>query len=69
MPIVFTVGFLWSPSGLVLYWLCSNLFAIAQQVLTNRIIGPPTVRAARPAAERIVKRRPATERASTDQAR
>ncbi|HET9370926.1 MAG TPA: membrane protein insertase YidC [Vicinamibacterales bacterium] len=43
MPIVFTVSFLWFPSGLVIYWLTSNLMAIAQQYLTNRIIGAPTV--------------------------
>jgi YidC/Oxa1 family membrane protein insertase len=43
MPIVFTVSFLWFPSGLVIYWLTSNLMAIAQQYLTNRIIGAPAV--------------------------
>jgi len=42
MPIVFTVSFLWAPSGLVLYWLMSNLLAIGQQTLTNRLIGTPT---------------------------
>ncbi len=31
MPIIFTVMFLWFPSGLVLYWLTNNLFSIAQQ--------------------------------------
>jgi YidC/Oxa1 family membrane protein insertase len=31
MPIVFTVFFLWFPAGLVLYWLVSNIFNIAQQ--------------------------------------
>lgn len=31
MPVVFTVFFLWFPSGLVLYWLVGNLVAIAQQ--------------------------------------
>ena len=41
MPIAFTFGFLWAPSGLVLYWLMSNLMAIGQQYVTNRIIGPP----------------------------
>jgi YidC/Oxa1 family membrane protein insertase len=42
MPIIFTVTSLWFPSGLVLYWLVSNLLAIGQQFLTNRIIGAPT---------------------------
>lgn len=31
MPVIFTVFFLWFPSGLVLYWLTSNLITIAQQ--------------------------------------
>lgn len=31
MPLVFTVFFLFFPSGLVLYWLVSNLITIAQQ--------------------------------------
>ncbi|OOS00802.1 membrane protein insertase YidC [Haemophilus paracuniculus] len=31
MPVMFTVFFLWFPSGLVLYWLTSNLITIAQQ--------------------------------------
>ena len=31
MPIIFTVFFLWFPSGLVLYYIVSNLFTIAQQ--------------------------------------
>ena len=53
MPLIFMVFFLWAPSGVVLYWLISNLWGIGQQVLTNRLIGPPNVR--RPAAERKVK--------------
>ncbi len=50
MPLMFMVMFLWAPSGLVLYWLVSNLFAISQQYLTNRIIGGPPV--ARPSVAR-----------------
>jgi YidC/Oxa1 family membrane protein insertase len=53
MPLIFMVFFLWAPSGVVLYWLISNLWGIGQQYLTNRLIGPPNVR--RPAAERKVK--------------
>jgi YidC/Oxa1 family membrane protein insertase len=45
MPVVFTTMFLWAPSGLVIYWLMSNLMAIGQQYVTNRLIGgpPPTL--------------------------
>ncbi|UXM82543.1 membrane protein insertase YidC [Shewanella seohaensis] len=31
MPVIFTVFFLWFPSGLVLYWLVGNIVAITQQ--------------------------------------
>ena len=57
MPVVFTFMFLWAPSGLVLYWLTSNVVGIGQQVLTNRIIGPPRIRTIRPPAERRVKQK------------
>jgi YidC/Oxa1 family membrane protein insertase len=56
MPVVFTFMFLYAPSGLVLYWLVSNVWAIGQQEVTNRLIGPPVVRVVRPPAERRVKR-------------
>ncbi|MEI6668203.1 MAG: membrane protein insertase YidC [Acidobacteriota bacterium] len=56
MPIVFTGMFLWAPSGLVIYWFFSNLLAILQQVITNKIIGPPVVRVIRPPAERKMKK-------------
>jgi YidC/Oxa1 family membrane protein insertase len=55
MPVMFTVFFLWVPSGLVVYWLLSNVWTIGQQFLTNKLIGPPQVQAVRPAAERRVK--------------
>jgi YidC/Oxa1 family membrane protein insertase len=48
MPIIFTAMFLWAPSGLVVYWFVSNLLAIGQQYLTNRMIGPPPRPAAPP---------------------
>ena len=51
MPVVFTFMFLGLPSGLVLYWLTSNVLGIGQQVLTNKISGPPKVRMVRPPAE------------------
>jgi len=56
MPIMFTFMFLWAPSGLVIYWLVSNVWAIGQQYLTNYMIGPPRARAARPPGERRVKK-------------
>ena len=38
LPVVFTVFFLWFPSGLVLYWLVNNILSIAQQwVITWKI--------------------------------
>jgi YidC/Oxa1 family membrane protein insertase len=50
MPVIFTVMFLWAPSGLNIYWLVNNVLAIGQQYFTNRILGP--ARVPRPAAER-----------------
>lgn len=55
MPIIFMAMFIWAPSGLVLYWTTSNLWAIGQQAFTNRLIGPTTQRTVRPPAERRVK--------------
>ena len=56
MPVVFTFMFLGAPSGLVLYWFVSNLWGVGQQVVTNRIIGPPKVHTVRPPAERRTKK-------------
>ena len=55
MPIMFTVMFLWAPSGLVIYWLTSNLIGIGQTLLTNRLMGPPRAHTVRPPAERLVR--------------
>jgi YidC/Oxa1 family membrane protein insertase len=55
MPVMFTGMMLFSPSGVVLYWFVSNLWAIGQQYVTNRLIGPAAVPAARPPAERRLK--------------
>jgi YidC/Oxa1 family membrane protein insertase len=55
MPLVMMSFFLWAPSGLVLYWTTSNLWAIGQQVLTNKLIGPAKPHTVRPPAERRVK--------------
>jgi YidC/Oxa1 family membrane protein insertase len=55
MPVIFTVMFLWAPSGLNIYWLVNNVLAIAQQYFTNKIIGP--ARVPRPAAERRLSKK------------
>jgi membrane protein insertase Oxa1/YidC/SpoIIIJ len=54
--VFFTFLFLWYPAGVALYWLVNNLWAIGQQYATNYLIGPPTIRTVRPAAERRIKR-------------
>jgi YidC/Oxa1 family membrane protein insertase len=38
MPVMFTVLFLFFPSGLVLYWLTNNVLSIAQQWWITRQI-------------------------------
>jgi YidC/Oxa1 family membrane protein insertase len=55
MPVMMTFMFLWAASGLVIYWTVSNAWGIAQQVITNRIIGAPVPRTIRPPAERQLK--------------
>jgi len=55
MPFVFTGMFLRLPSGLAIYYLVSNVFQIGQQYFTNWLIGPPSVQAPRPPAERRLK--------------
>lgn len=46
MPIVFTAFFLMFPSGLVLYWLFSNLVSMTQQWLINRSMEKQGLKAA-----------------------
>jgi YidC/Oxa1 family membrane protein insertase len=36
MPLMFTAMFLWAKSGLVLYWLTSNLVSVGQQYFINK---------------------------------
>jgi YidC/Oxa1 family membrane protein insertase len=55
MPLMFTGMLVRAPSGLVIYWTASNLWAIGQQVVTNRLIGPPPQHSVRPPAERQLK--------------
>jgi YidC/Oxa1 family membrane protein insertase len=56
MPVVLGFIFVTMPSGVVIYWVVNNIWGIGQQVITNRLIGPPNVRNPRPPAERRVKR-------------
>jgi YidC/Oxa1 family membrane protein insertase len=55
MPLMLSVMFLWAPSGLVLYWFVSNLWAIGQQYFTNWLLGPMPAHDVRPPAERRLK--------------
>ena len=55
MPLMFTGMLMWAPSGLVIYWTSSNLWAIGQQVLDQ-----PADRSAA-AAQRAPAGRAATE--------
>ena len=43
MPVIFLVFMMNFPSGLVLYWLTSNLLSILQQVIINRVNVPDLV--------------------------
>ena len=38
LPFVFTIFFIWFPSGLVLYWVVNNILSIAQQWYINKRI-------------------------------
>ena len=56
MPLMFTIFFLRAPSGLVIYWFVSNLWAIGQQYFTSWLIGPAIPAAGvRPSGERKMK--------------
>jgi membrane protein insertase Oxa1/YidC/SpoIIIJ len=55
MPIMFGFIFMTAAAGTALYWLVSNIWAVGQQYFTNWLIGPPTISAPRPAAERRLK--------------
>lgn len=63
MPVLLTYLFFWrAPSGLVLYWMFSNLVGIAQQLLINRSLGPqPLPVAAEPNARGVSKPKAATK--------
>ena len=55
MPLVLGFIFLSFPAGVVLYWIVNTVWAIGQQLATNKLIGPPNVKNVRPAAERQLK--------------
>ena len=57
MPLVMGFIFFSLPAGALLYYVVGTVIGIGQQYVTNQIIGPPTVRAVRPPAERRVKRK------------
>ncbi len=42
LPLIFTVMFLWFPSGLVLYWVVNNILSIAQQWYITKKLGALT---------------------------
>jgi membrane protein insertase Oxa1/YidC/SpoIIIJ len=45
MPVMMTVLFIYVSSGLVLYWLMSNVAGIGQQVFINKYWAPPETKA------------------------
>jgi len=69
MPLVMGTMFLWAASGLVIYWTVSNVWGIAQQLITNKLIGPAVVRTVRPPAERQMKNTKNVGGGRTDQAK
>jgi YidC/Oxa1 family membrane protein insertase len=44
MPVMLAGMFLWAPAGLNLYWLTSNLWSIAQQVVEIKVLRPAEAR-------------------------
>jgi YidC/Oxa1 family membrane protein insertase len=56
MPIVLIFVFVATPVGALIYWFVGNVWRVGQQSLTNYLIGPPSIRAVRPPAERRMKR-------------
>ena len=52
MPLMFTAMFLWAKSGLVLYWLTSNVVGVGQQYLVNKYWAAPANGSAKGRSER-----------------
>jgi YidC/Oxa1 family membrane protein insertase len=69
MPVMMGFMFLWAASGLVIYWTVSNAWGIAQQVITNKMIGAPAQRTLRPPAERQLKNAKTIGGGKTNQAK
>jgi YidC/Oxa1 family membrane protein insertase len=69
MPVMMGFMFLWAASGLVIYWTVSNVWGIAQQLITNRWMGPTAARTVRPPAERQMKKVKNVGGGKTDQAK
>jgi YidC/Oxa1 family membrane protein insertase len=61
--------FLWAASGLVIYWTVSNVWGIAQQLITNKLIGPAAGPHGAAAAERQMKNAKNVGGGRTDQAK
>lgn len=57
MPVMFTLLFYQFPSGLVLYWLLSNLAAVAHQLIVNRGMQPANTQSGKPAERKRHVRR------------
>jgi membrane protein insertase Oxa1/YidC/SpoIIIJ len=69
MPVMMGFMFLWAASGLVIYWTVSNAWGIAQQLITNKLIGAPAQRTLRPPAERQLKNMKTIGGSKTNQAK
>jgi YidC/Oxa1 family membrane protein insertase len=66
MPVMMTALFLNLASGLAIYYLVGNLWAVGQQYFTNWWIGPPVVQTTRPPAERRIKKAGAGKTAAAE---
>jgi YidC/Oxa1 family membrane protein insertase len=69
MPLMMTGMFMFAASGLVIYMTVSNAWGICQQMITNKLIGPPASRTVRPPAERQMKNLKTVGGGKTDQAK
>jgi YidC/Oxa1 family membrane protein insertase len=54
MPVMFAFMFLWAQSGLLLYWLTSNVASIGQQVFINKYWPPDAGRSTTPKRKKEV---------------
>jgi YidC/Oxa1 family membrane protein insertase len=41
MPLVFVIFFINFPAGVIVYWITTNLWTMAQQTIVRRVVGPP----------------------------